>query len=262
MKLLFTLAVAVGTLASEKLRVCADPNNLPFSNAREQGLENRIVQLVAEELHREVVYEWWAQRRGFVRNTLNAGKCDLIPGIATGVDSVATTEPYYRSTYVFVFRRDGSVNVNSFDSPELSTHRVGVQIIGDDYTNTPPVQALARRGILNVRGYRVTEDYQQPNPPARIVDGVANGEVDLAIVWGPLAGYFASRSRVPLKVVPVAPAVDMGVPMTYAIAMGVRRGDNSFQSRINRALKTRRREINAVLRAFHVPLLDPTDGRP
>jgi mxaJ protein len=253
MRLLLTIAVVSAAFASDELRVCADPNNLPFSNNREQGFENRIVRILAQEMHRRVVYTWWAQRRGFVRNTLNAHTCDLIPGIAEDVDSVSATRPYYRSTYVFVSRRDHTLGIDSFDSPQLRASRIGVQIIGDDYTNTPPVQALARRGIVNVRGYRVTGDYSQPNPPAKIMNGVAAGEVDVAIVWGPLAGYFATRAGVPLSLVPVAPSVDMGLPMTYEIAMGVRHGDDALKAEVNRALSARHREIDAVLQAFHVP---------
>jgi mxaJ protein len=245
------------TAAPEKLRVCADPNNLPFSNREGQGFENRIAQVVARELNREVEYTWWAQRRGFIRNTLQAGDCDLIPGIATGVDALQTTTPYYRSTYMFVSQRARGFRIASLDSPVLRKVRLGVHMIGDDYANTPPAHALARRGIVNVRGYRVLDDYSQPNPPARIVEAVAQGEVDIALVWGPLAGYFAANQSTPLDLVPVTPAVDgTSLPFVYDISMGVRRGETDFRQRIEGALTRNREEINRILREFHVPRID------
>ena len=172
------------------LRVCADPNNLPFSNEREEGFENRLAELLARELGAErVEYTWWAQRRGFFRNTLNAGLCDVVMGVPSSVELAATTRPYYRSTYVFVTRADRGLDIRSLDDEALRRVRVGVSIIGDDYANAPPAHALAQRGIVgNVVGFSVYGDYAQPNPPARIVEAVAAGDVDVAVVWGPLAG--------------------------------------------------------------------------
>src|SRR5207237_10170955 len=200
------LASSVLTPADPPLRVCADPNNLPFSNDRGQGFENRIAELVARDLHKKLEYTWWAQRRGFIRNTLKAGACDVVVGVPASFELAATTAPYYRSSYVFVYRKDKKLSVNSFDDPVLRKLKVGVQMIGDDGANTPPAHALASRGVVeNVRGYTVYGDYAQPNPPARIIDAVARGDVDVAVAWGPLAGYFARRERVPLAVVPVSP---------------------------------------------------------
>ena len=188
--------------APRVLRVCADPNNLPFSNERREGFENRIAELVAREMKAELRYVWWAQRRGYIRNTLRAGLCDLFIGMPTGLDMVLVTRPYYRSTYAFVTKRDGP-RVTSFDDARLQRLRVGVQIIGDDAANAPPAQALANRGIVrNVRGYSVLGDYRQPDPTRRIVRAVEQGEIDVAVVWGPQAGYFARGSSVPLRVVP------------------------------------------------------------
>ena len=171
------------------LRVCADPNNLPFSNDREQGFENAIARIVGAELHRSVRYTWWPQRRGFVRNTLNAGKCDVVLGVPAGYALTRNTRPYYRSTYVFVTRADRHA-VTSFDDPLLRTLRIGVPVAGDDYDNPPPVVALAVRGLYgNVHGFSLYGDYSQTAPPARLVDAVANDDVDVAIAWGPMAGY-------------------------------------------------------------------------
>jgi mxaJ protein len=242
------------------LRVCADPNNLPFTNDRLEGFENRIAALVAREMRAEVRYTWWAQRRGFIRNTLEAGLCDLVIGLPAHFELALTTRPYYRSTYVFVARAGDRHRVTSFDDSALRRLRIGVQIIGDDYSNAPPAHALAQRRITsNVVGYTVYGDYARPNPPARIVDAVANGEVDLAVAWGPLAGYFAARARVPLAVTPVSPQIDRPwLPFVFDIAMGVRRGDTALKEELERILVRRRRDIEAILAEYHVPRIDLT----
>lgn len=237
------------------LRVCADPNNLPFSNQRLQGFENEIAALVAREMGADVRYTWWAQRRGFIRNTLNAGACDVVMGVPSSFDLARVTRPYYRSTYVFLSRRDRGLTVRSFDDPALKHLKIGVQVIGDDYANSPPAHAFARRGIVgNLIGYTVYGDYREDSPPARIVRAVAAGEVDLAVVWGPLAGYFAPRQRVPLDLVPVAPQIDLPfLPFVYDIAMAVRRSDVAFQEELDGILERRRPEIDAILDRFGVP---------
>jgi len=143
------VAVSASAGRSERaLRICSDPNNLPFSNQRLQGFENRIADLIAKDLNEKVEYTWWAQRRGFIRNTLKAGSCDVIMGVPTGMDVVLKTAPYYRSTYVFVTRRDNPLDIRSFDDEALKRVRVGVQLIGDDGQNTPPAHALSNRGII------------------------------------------------------------------------------------------------------------------
>jgi mxaJ protein len=256
------VAAARVTPARPVLRVCSDPNNLPFSDERGRGFENKIAVLVARDLGEDLRYTWWAQRRGFVRNTLAAGKCDVLIGAPVRYERVLATAPYYRSSYVFVSRRDRVLRLRSFDDPLLRRLRIGVQMIGDDYANSPPAHALARRGIVgNVAGYMVYGDYARPNPPARIVEAVAAGDVDVAVVWGPLAGYFAQRSPVPLDVVPVAPALDPpALPLTFDIAMGVRRGDTVLRARLDDVLRRRRREIDAILGAYGVPRGDGAAG--
>ena len=251
-------AISPHLIASPRppLRVCADPNNLPFSNRAEEGFENRIVQLLARDLGMKVEYTWWAQRRGFVRNTLDAGACDLIAAVPAGFEPVATTAPYYRSTFVFVTRRD-SRPIDSFDDPRLRRLKVGVHLVGDDYANPPPVEALARRGIVrNVVGFTIYGDYREPDPPARLLEAVARGDVDVAVVWGPLGGYFARRHP-SLRATPVRDQSDgPGVPFAFSIAMGVRKGDPALAVRVNAALVRRRVEIARVLRDYGVPRLD------
>ncbi len=247
-----------------KLRVCADPNNLPFSNEREEGFENRIATLLAQELGVPLEYTWWAQRRGFVRNTVRAGVCDVLIGVPAGFDPVLTTRPYYRSSYVFVTRADAAA-VASLDDPALRRVTIGVQLIGNDYVNTPPVHALARRGIVgNLRGYSVVGDYAEPNPPARVVDAVARGDVDVAIVWGPLAGYFASRQPVALRLTPVTPVSEPpAIREAFAIAVGVPKGETALRDAIDAALVRRRDAIDALLTSYGVPRVDaPAEARP
>jgi mxaJ protein len=243
------------TTASTELRFCADPNNLPFSNQRLEGFENRIAEWIAKDLGATPKFVWWAQRRGFFRNTLQAGLCDVVVGVPFRFERALTTRPYYRSTYVFVRRADSRADVKSFDDPALRTLRVGVQLAGSDGANTPPAHALTRRGIVqNVRGYTLYGDYAEPNPPARIVDAVANGDLDVAVVWGPLAGYFARREPVRLVVTPVSPSIDLPfLPFVYDISVGVRRGQDALRDRIEASLEKRAGDIRALLDRYGVP---------
>jgi mxaJ protein len=260
-KLVFALtgfALVFARIAdARELRVCADPNNLPFSNERGEGFENKIAELIADELGVTLSYTWWAQRRGFIRNTLNTGSCDLVTGTTNGIEMLRTTLPYYRSGYTFVTRQDGP-KVSSLDDPILHNLRIGIQLVGEDGANPPPSEALARRGIVdNVRGYLVYGDYREQNPAAAIMDAVAKGEIDVAIVWGPVAGYFAGRESVPLKVALVTPQNDdPRVPMVFDINMGVRRDDPTLRDEINAALSKLRPKIDAVLANYGVPRAD------
>ncbi len=246
---------AQSKIRHDVLRVCSDPNNLPFSNRRQEGFENKIADLIARELKVKVEYTWWAQRRGFVRNTLKAGSCDLIVGMPSSMELALTTAPYYRSTYAFVFRKDRHFSLHSFDDELLKHVQIGVQLIGDDFANAPPAHALTKRHIVqNVKGYSVYGDYNQANPSARIVEAVANRDIDVAVVWGPQAGYFAKRQGVPLEVVPVLPQIDLPyLPFVYDISMGVRREDSAFKDRLEEILARKRREIGNILDEYNVP---------
>jgi mxaJ protein len=240
------------------LIACADPNNMPFSNQAQQGFENKIMALVARDLDRPLEWVWWAQRRGYVRNTLDQSKCDVWPGIAAGVETVAATDPYYRSSYVFVVRRSSHLEHLTRDDPHMHRLIVGVQMIGNDSTNTPPAHAIAARGIVdNVRGYMVYGDYSRRNPSAPIIEAVARRQIDVALAWGPMAGYFATRSKEPLEVYPVIPADDPRWPMSYDISMGVRHGDRALLQTIDASLRREHRAIESILREFRVPLAPP-----
>jgi mxaJ protein len=249
-------------VAAREIRVCADPNNLPFSNHQGEGFENKIAELVARDLHANLSYTWWAQRRGFVRSTLRQEICDLIIGVPVGYDPVLTTRPYYRSTYVFVTRQDRGIRLDSFDDPRLHQLRVGVHLMGDDGANAPPAHALSRRGIItNVVGYTIYGDYSEPNPPARLIDAVAKGDIDVAVAWGPLAGYFARLEPAPLAITPVSIPVDPpALRFTFAIAMGVRKGETRFRDELNALIDRRSKEITAILDNYGVPRV--AEGKP
>ena len=248
-------AAPATTGTPQELVVCADPNNLPFSNAAGEGFENHIAQIIARRLHRTVRYVWWAQRRGYVRNTLNDARCDLWPGVASGVEMVATTRPYYRSTYMFVTRAARALSGLTLDDPRLKSLSIGIQMIGNDAQNTPPAHALASRGLVgNVHGYMIYGDYEQPNPPTEIVRAVAAGDVDVAIVWGPLAGWYARQQAVSLRLERVQPWLDGAQwPMVYDISMGIRRDEPALRAQVEEALEAERSSIAAVLTDFGVP---------
>lgn len=249
-----------GPRSARVLRVCADPNNMPYSNAREEGFENALARLVARELGARVEYTWLAQRRGFVRNTLRAGRCDVIMGVPTSFELVLATRPYYRSTYVFVTRTRGGPRVRSFDDSVLHRVKVGVQLVGDDFANTPPAHALSARGIIqNVRGYSVYGDYASAEPTAPIVRAVERGDVDVAVVWGPQAGWFARHAKVPLTLRPVSPEIDIPfLPFVYDMSMGVRRGDLALRDSLDAVLVRRRAEVGRLLARYGVPRADRT----
>lgn len=249
---------------TEKFRVCADPENLPFTNRRLQGFENKIADLVAEEFGASPTYIWWGQRRGFIRNTLNAtlkeARCDVVMGVPKGYDPVLSTKPYYRSTYVFVYPKNKGLQIQSLDDPVLRRLKIGVHLLGDDYTNPPPVHELGRRGIVdNVVGYSTF--YSEENPPSRIIEAVTTGEIDVAIVWGPVAGYFAKKQHVPLELVSV-PSGEGDLPFAFDISMGVRRGEEALRVQLEAALDKNRAEIRKILKDYGVPLMDGERDKP
>lgn len=237
------------------LHVVADPNNLPFSNDKGEGFENKIAELIARRMGASLQYTWRAQRRGFFRHAFNDDGGQLVMGAPVGFDHALTTAPYYRSSYVFVWRKDRNLDIRSLNDPRLHELKVGVQLVGDDGADTPPAHALARRGIVNnVVRYTIYGDYAKPNPPARIMDAVINGDVDVALVWGPLAGFYARRGTVPLEISPVLPAIDPpGMRFAFSIAMGVRKDDASLRDELNAILVEERAQIERILDEFGVP---------
>jgi mxaJ protein len=256
-----TLRILLATVAAgmamagdlpRELRVCADPDNFPFSNQQQEGFENKIAQVLAEDLRALLQYTWRPQRRGFIRDTLKAGLCDLVIGVPSGYDMVLSTKPYYSSTYVFVYAKDRNLKLSSFDDPVLPGVRIGVQAFGEDGANSPAVHALTQRGIVsNVVGFMLFGTADEP--PGKIIDSVASGAIDVAIVWGPFAGIFAKRQPVALQVMPVSDRAPL--PFVYDISMGVRIGDTAFREELEAVMDRRRGEIRKVLQSYGVPLV-------
>jgi mxaJ protein len=244
-------AAALASGAARELRVCADPDNLPYSHVNETGFENRIARLAAADMGATLRYEWMPLRRGFVRKTMGEGLCDLFIGVPVDFERVLATRPYYRSSYVFVSRD----RLDSFDDPRLASLRIGVQLVGNDLAATPAGHALVAKGAVdNVRGFTV---YGEGPAPQRIVKALEAGELDAGLVWGPQAGYFAARASPPLAVrIAHAPRELAGMPFEFAIAMGVKRGDRGLHDALEAFLQRRRAQIDAILAEYAVPRTD------
>lgn len=254
MKRLALLAscLAAGAAAAQPLRVCADPDNLPYSHQDRTGFENRIAQLIADDFGLPLEYAWLPDRRGFVRKTLGAGLCDLVVGVPAQFERTANTRPYYRSSYVLVERAPDAAPPRDFADPRLRQWRIGVQVPGDDFAATPPGHALAQAGaIANVVGFPIAGG--QP-AAARIVQALARGELDAAFVWGPQAGYYARRAGLPLQLHHVPPPPSLKEqPFSFDIAMGVRRGDRDLRERLDDFIVRRQADIDRILAEYGVP---------
>lgn len=261
----FLVVVILATLvtpghAASLLRVCADPNNLPWSNEQQQGFENRIADLVATDMGMQVRYVWYRQGEKFFRKTLEAGVCDVVMGVPTGMDEASTTRPYYVSSYAFVSRRDRELAITSLDDPRLHTLRIGVHILGEQDDSLPPVHALISRGVVrNLVGYSIFGHLDEQNPSADLINAVVKGDVDVAIVWGPLAGYFAQRSAVPLTVTAIdADPKNPSLPMMFAIGVGVRPRDEVLREKLDAEIQRREPEIRRLLASYGVPQVHPS----
>jgi mxaJ protein len=250
------LLLVLGGCSERMFTVCADPNNMPFSNRRGEGLENKLAELVASDLDAKLQYVWWSQRRGWMRETLGQGKCDAWMGVPSGLEALATTRPYYRSSYVFVSRADAGLADLTLDDLRLRDLDIGVQLAGDDGANPPPADALARRGLTQrIRGFTLYGDNRQPDPAAAAVRAVANRQVDVALVWGPLAGWHAAHADTPLRLEPVTPWMDAGRwPMVFDISVGVAKDNQQLRREIDLSLARNREAVIGIVEAFHVPL--------
>jgi mxaJ protein len=225
---------------------------MPFSDRQGQGFENKLAELLAARLGAKLEYTWFAQRKSFLANSLEQGRCDLVMGVPSSMPSVATTKPYYRSTYVFVSRKDRGLHVSSLNDPRFADWRVGVQVVGENYA--PPAAALARRGITtNIVGFSLFGRYGEQNPPRKVIDAVADGNIDVAIVWGPFAGYFAQREEAALDIVPVSPATFLAIPFSYDISAAVRKGNDHLEQALNVAIEADSANIERILANYGVP---------
>jgi len=259
--LALVLAAIAATAGPRTLRVCADPNNLPYSNQKGEGFENRIAELIARDLDSGLEYTWWSEHRSFLRNTLGEGRCDVVIGVPSTLDTVTVTQPYYRSTYVFVTRQDRNVHPAGLTDPRLAGWRIGIHMVGDDYA--PPAAALSANGAgSNIQGFSLYGAYGEENPPARLIEAVAKGEVDVAIAWGPQAGYFAAKESTPLAIEPVQPASFRSIPFTFDISMAVRKGNQTLKAELDGALQRHCQEIQAILHRFNIPQVPKEESNP
>jgi mxaJ protein len=240
------------------LRVCADPQNMPFSNKKREGFDNKIADVIARELGDSVSYAWWPSRRGYLRNTLSAGTCDLVIGVPVGFDPVATSKPYYRSTYYIVSRADKKLGITSLDDARLKKLRVGVNLLDGDYTNTPPAHALSAHGITGTGVVGFPGFYDEEHQPGEIVDSLAKGYIDVALVWGPIAGWFAKKSGVPMTMTALPDSDSADLPFAYSVAIGTRRSDRELRTLIDDILVRKKSEIDKILMEYNVPTVGTT----
>ena len=243
---------------AKQLRVCGDPNNLPFSNDKLEGIENKIADVIAKDLKLTVAYTWWPHQRGVVKRALNTGKCDVMLGIPKGYDPVLWTKPYYRTGYVMAYRKDRGLKLRSLDDPALQKLKIGVQV------NTPPHEALGQRGIAdNVVGYQLMFDsnYHAEDYPGKLIEDLIAGNIDVALAWGPIAGYFAKKKGAPLEVVLLEDHSDAGTRFAFDISMGVRKGDKELKAKLEESIARKHDEITHILEDFGVPLLPASEEK-
>jgi quinoprotein dehydrogenase-associated probable ABC transporter substrate-binding protein len=236
------------------LRVCADPRNLPFSNEKGEGFENRIAELLAAKLDKKLAYVWYPQATGFVRNTLGAHRCDLIPGFPQGDELVQSTNPYYRTAYALVIRPgSGLDDLDRLTDPRLKEKRIGI------VAGTPPATYLAVNGLMpKAKPYPLVIDTRVDSSAQAMMRDLASGEIDVGVLWGPMAGYYAKQANPPMRVVLLLKETG-GPPLAFRIAMGVRAADQNWKRQLNKLIAENQADINRLLREFGVPLLDEKD---
>jgi mxaJ protein len=243
---------------AKQLKVCGDPNNLPFSNEKLQGIENKIADVIAKDLKLTVAYTWWPHQRGVVKRALNTAKCDVMLGIPKGYDPVLWTKPYYRTGYVMAYRKDRGLKLRSLDDKALLKLKIGVQV------NTPPHEALGQRGIAdNVVGYQLMFDsnYHAEDYPGKLIEDLIAGNIDVALAWGPIAGYFAKKKGAPIEIVLLEGQPDAGTRFAFDISMGVRKGDKELKAKLEESIARKRDEITHILEDFGVPLLPASEEK-
>nr|WP_245257482.1 substrate-binding domain-containing protein [Methylocapsa acidiphila] len=237
------------------LRVCADPRNLPYSNEAGEGFENKLAELFARKLGKSLAYSFYPGATGFIRNTLNAHRCDVVMGIPQGDDIVQGTNPYYRTAYALVVKKgSGLESVETLEDPRLKDKRIGI------VAGTPPATNLALNALLpNVKSYPLVVDTRHDAPTSEMIADLEQGRIDVAILWGPIAGYFAKKSAVGLKIAPLVKEAQ-GPRLVYRIGMGVRHADQDWKRRLNALIAESKGEIDGILEAYGVPLLDENNA--
>jgi mxaJ protein len=240
---------------STEFKVCADPDNMPFSNSKQEGFEDKIAALIAQDLGKKLAFTYAYNRQGFLRNTINANRCDVVMGTTSDIDSMRTSKPYYRSTHVFVYRKDSNYNIKDWDSPDL--HKAVIGIIGE----SPATRPLADHGLMgNAKPYRMQRDLN--SPPSYLIDDLAKGDIDVAIIWGPIGGYYAKQSKIPLVVVPIPEYAQTNVhgKEYWNISVGVRRKDKERMVMIQGALDRNQDKILKILDDYGIPHVPVVEG--
>jgi mxaJ protein len=243
------LGSSVELVDPKVFRVCADPSNLPYSNTKGEGFENKVAELLAHDLNEPTNYTYFPQVIGFVRNTLNALRCDVVMGTPVGDDLVQTTNPYYRTTFALIFKpNSGFDGIESLEDPRLKDKRIGV------VAGTPPASVMVQNGLMDhAKPYPLMVDTRQTSVPELMTADLASGTIDVGVLWGPMAGYFAQKSNPKLTVVPLLKETTQ---MDFRIAMGVRRTDQEWKRKLNRLILEEQPQIDKILAAYGVPLLD------
>ena len=238
----------------DEFKVCADQDNLPYSNDKGEGFENKIAEVLAADLGKELSYQFWHDRFGFLRNTLNAKRCDVIIGTNTTYDALDTTKPYYRAGHVWIYREDSGYDISSWDSPDLKKGVIGL------VDKSPVTQALNANGLMaNARPYRIQRDLTRS--PGEPVEDVISGKIDVAIMWGPLGGYYAKQSDVDLVVVEI-PEYSTGIKKlqgkTYwNISAGVRKREVERREMVEGAIFRNLDKIYAIMDEYGIPHTEP-----
>ena len=232
------------------LKVCADPNNLPFSNQKGEGFENKIAELMGAALGVKVEYTWFPQIIGFARNTLQAHRCDLVIGTVAGDDVMQTTNPYYFTTYVMIYRSDKGLTLTGLDDPRLASLRLGV------VSATPPSDLLVRHDLMaHAKPYQLTVDTRAESPTHEMVKDIMDGTIDVGFLWGPIAGYYRKHGELPLTLVPLKDEPG-AARMKDHIAMGVRGNEPEWRRRVNAVILKQQPKMTAILRDYGIPLLN------
>ncbi len=238
-----------------EFKVCADPDNMPYSNIKQEGFEDKIAALIAQDLGKKLSFAYAYYRQGFLRNTLNANRCDVIMSTTSDNDSMLTSKPYYRSGHVFVYRKDSGYNITDWDSPDLRKGVIG--IIGE----SPATRPLADHDLMgNARPYRMQRDLNLP--PSFLIDDLVKGDIDIAIAWGPIAGYYAKQSKIPLVVVPIPEYEEINAhgKENWNISLGVRKRDKERLAAIQEVLDKRQADILKILDDYGIPHTPVVDG--
>jgi quinoprotein dehydrogenase-associated probable ABC transporter substrate-binding protein len=232
-------------------RACGDPRNLPFSNEKGEGFENKLAELLAAKLGKKLSFAYYPQATGFVRMTLGSFRCDVIMGFPQGDDQAQLTIPYYRTTYALITKPgSGLEDVTTISDPRLKDKRIGI------VARTPPSTVMAMNGLLaHAKSYPLFIDTRADSSAQAMLDDLAKGDIDCGILWGPMAGYYAARANPPLVVVPLVKET-MGAPMTFRIGMAVRPSDQEWKRTLNRLIKENQAEINKLLISYNIPILD------